>query len=338
MFRKQFRIAMIGITSLAAVVTPSTVEPLAAVRSDECRASMKFEGTRYASMWKPTVGLKKDHEDHGSRNQVWYSYKFKLAFVENQKAGTRTLIHTLRRLFPDEWKYLTTYYMANEPESEGPKESLFDDQNMTIFTFVREPFTAFRSAYEEISHRDPPRLRKQAAGNTYSQVPCDKASKRMAYFVDDLLNARSIGRDAFHAWPQTVKTSNVPRLDFIGRVETMESDLRDLVSMVYARLGRKVGENVKVEAPRLNPRTQKLKEGKSHMVGKECSQFTLYMNVSTETTRRICDEVLAADYTCFGYDSAKCGQKSDFVPPPPVHFGELRKWENHHSWVKGMPR
>ena len=101
---------------------------------------------------------------------------------------------------------------------------------------------------------------------------------------------------------------------------------------------RKVGENVKVEAPRLNPRTQKLKEGKSHMVGKECSQFTLYMNVSTETTRRICDEVLAADYTCFGYDSAKCGQKSDFVPPPPVHFGELRKWENQHSWVKGMPR
>ena len=309
--------------------------PLEAYRSAECFAAMKHEVGRYTDVWKHTVGTQRSHE-HGTRNQVWISRKFKVAFIENQKAGTRTLIHTLRRLFPDEWTYVTTKYMlselTNDPEHGG---QIFADTNITIFTFVREPFSAFKSAYEEISHRDPPHLNRKVHANSYSQVPCDQASKRISYFVDDLLHARAIGRDAFHAWPQIVKTSNTPRLDFIGRVENMESDLRDLMTLVYGKLGRVSGHQVQIEVPRLNPRTQKLREGKSHMVGKECSQFTLYTNISIETTKAICQKILSADYACFGYDAEKCGHKSDFVPPPPVHFGELKKWESHHSWIKG---
>jgi hypothetical protein len=315
-------------------VFPSSVNPLAARSSSACEAYMKQEEARYTTVWRPTIGSKTDHEDHGNRNQLWLSEKFQLAFVENQKAGTRTLIHTLRRLFPSDWKYVTTKYFGGHGDES--MSQLLNNRSMTIFTFVREPFSAFKSAYEEISHRDPPQRNRNAKHNTYSLVPCEQGSKRIAYFVDDLLRAQSIGRDAFHAWPQTVKTSNVPRLDFIGRVETMEADLRDLVALVYAKLGREMGEHVQVQAPRLNPRTQKLREGKAHMVGKECSQYTLNANITADTTRRICDEVLAADYVCFGYDAVNCGRKSEFVPPPPVHFGELRKWENQHTWVKGV--
>lgn len=121
------------------------------------------------------------------------------------------------------------------------------------FTFVREPYAGFLSAYREITfrwamsrwlpdlHLSPNTTSGPRASET-GRIGCRTAAqsaRRLAAFVRDLEGFKDLGSQVYHAWPQMIKTlvrtplgRSTPPLDFVGRVEHFVDDMLELLASV----------------------------------------------------------------------------------------------------------
>ena len=117
------------------------------------------ERQRFPSIWQRTV-TPSGHK-HDRFNQLWWWPSLDLAYVENQKAASRTILHHVRgvaaayprrillsyrgwRLADSSPKRPPDYHLTNDSAyglTDGALHGIL--ANITIFTFVRDPVDAY---------------------------------------------------------------------------------------------------------------------------------------------------------------------------------------------------
>lgn len=174
---------------------------------------------------------------HWVRNQIWVWERQRIAYVENQKAASRTLLRLLPQVLGGKHTGLYRawgYYEALPNASKGrrlssahmlPHEILTRLENYTLITFVRNPLSALVSGYHEVVLRESRSLslciKKSLAATPQqrTQLPPVTASEASAAKKRCML--QSFGRNA-SASPTYMQTPcNVTSLHF-------EAFLRDL--------------------------------------------------------------------------------------------------------------
>ena len=219
-------------------------------------------GTR----WQPLLGSVGCHSSaqrlrptllHDACNGVYISDALHLAYVENQKAGSSQLLAHLHAagsvrvvLLPYRGR------MRSEARSRArvhcPATNVRKlPANYILFTFVREPLSTFVSGAFELLERHwirnasvdwgacPTQGHTALSGSHWPLRPSlDSVSTYLRQLIIDVNYSRELHPEAFHIWPQQVKTGlelGGRRLDFVGQTEQLDTDFAALVNMSTGR-------------------------------------------------------------------------------------------------------
>ena len=156
-----------------------------------------------------------------------------------------------------------------------------------VFTVVRDPMSAARAAYLEVSRRSPPARPGDAA--TFRALSCSderSAQQRYLAFLSDVEASRDLGTETFHANPQALKLSVASYIDAFVLVERLASDGPHSGQLLARRSGVSLASMG--AAP---PRHVTASTARS-----PCS-----FNTTQEIERRIC-ELYRADYACLPFE------------------------------------
>ena len=164
------------------------------------------------------------------RQNVWVYPEVGALYMENQKAATEYLYANL------------PYFLSNN--SSRPLQFVHQIipfpwtgshrpccNGLRRFTFVTNPVKCALRAYGEISRRinyELPGGKSLRPSPRYRLVPCTNASlilHRLGLFLDDVEAGTALGGQAFHAFPQVLKTFvHLDALAFTGRIEHLIED------------------------------------------------------------------------------------------------------------------
>lgn len=262
-------------------VAPAAHGHLSLWSSDRCDVARREEAKRFATQWQP---LSAPPSDHSSRNAVFVLPSHNLAYVANQKAGSRSILALLRKLGPVHivWvPYRSVNISWKEPAAW---------QSYTRFTFVREPVATFLSGVKEAVgrhyHNFPTKCKTGTMRAAYLDVEC--GAEVLSPFLTDLLARRCIGTEAFHVWPQTMKL-DLPLsrpLDFVGQVEHFEDDMQTLLRRINCSIC-----NVTSLLGHANP---------AETNRDRCNNPIVFPEAALGQARTLICELLDSDYTCLG--------------------------------------
>ena len=201
---------------------------LRAWNSPECDVARREEAKRFAPQWQP---LSAPPSLHSSHDNIFLLPSHRLAYVANQKAGSRSILALMRKLGPVH-TVPVPYRSVNLSYWKEPAVW----QSYTRFTFVREPMAAFLSGVKTVAHRHfrggPTECTDGTTRAAYLDVKC--GADVLSPFLADILARRCIGAQAYHVWPQTMKL-DLPLsrpLDFVGQVEHFEEDMQALLRRI----------------------------------------------------------------------------------------------------------
>ena len=212
-----------------------------AAHVSSCLASVQRE---VAGRWIP-MGT---HPHHTFCNQAHVLPRLRAVYIENQKAGSRSIISALRKLehgTPNTKTYRLPYAgYEHEGSARCSRDGLPSEAaNFTVFTFVRRPLDTFISGFSETMGRVVTMKSKDDWGGgsapAYFGLGCNDTDRYFTTFVGDVLGRRPLGLPTFHIFPQAVKTGvflgtgHRQGFDFIGAVEHLEEHL----GLLLERLG-----------------------------------------------------------------------------------------------------
>jgi hypothetical protein len=239
-------------------------------------AALQTERVRFSTFWQPTsVPQSSNGRPTGSTfkheqwNQIWLWPNVELAYVENQKAASRTIRATLSQRFFAYPIRLMAPYSGNATIDQGKVEGIARRlENCSVVTFVRDPLTTFFSGYREVMSRAVSSNKWHGNGFKFMKTSCaDGGTERVTSFLRDFLAGDAFGSEMFHVWPQALKLDVLDgrKFDFVGRVESLGEDLAELLQWQGKRLVRRHRGKVGTGAHKLVARGNKIIEGGLHM-------------------------------------------------------------------------
>ena len=205
--------------------------------SPRCRAAVEFERTKAWQELAP--GRTSDDQSfrHASCNQAHISHSWRFIYLENQKAGSRTILSWLRSFATDLNETFIPYSFGS-PDRPAAKKWCASDlpaaaTNYTTFTFVRNPLRTFLSGFAEVMQRlifdDSKLYFDEFSAPEFSTLPCNESGRYLSSFVASMVERRPLGIPWFHVLPQALKLDVDLRLDFIGELENLGRDLERLL-------------------------------------------------------------------------------------------------------------
>ncbi len=308
-----------------------------------CGAAMSSERERFDG-WSRMSGTNNGCM-HEAFDEVAVSHEHKIVYVANQKAASEALLKMMHKTLHakqhcqkgidfrkvekplQRCPYHRLPYRAAKigKESDSRRSNLCYSEgiteawaNYTWFTVVADPLGTALKAYLEVSYRTGPRL---------LPVRCDRPRKRYEAFVDALATAEApMGMHLYHAWPQAVKTDVLPPgrgWDFIGRVERLQDDICDLLTLAGS--------------PRMCGAVQRqLAKHVTHRQGEDQCMQHIEDTVPNPATEEKMRHLYRADCLCFG--SGTCdlpranSSRADAVTEqaaPPQRWKQMSA-EGHH--------
>lgn len=242
-----------------------------------------------------------------------HSPRFGYVYLSVPKAACSTLKLTLQRMELDDASYQPRRIHAREGSPlAGPTQlglarvqALLDDPAVLKFAFVRNPYTRLLSAYlDKIARRSPGRDRRlQILGFDPETRPRDLPFPLFLRRIAEQSDAEMDG----HWRPQAAQLL-LDRIDygFLGRVESLDSDLARLDALLSGRLLPFYGLRAR------------------HGTG---AQVLLRRHYDRDS-RRLVRERFAADFTRFGYDprfkAALATEPARAPAPAPTVSGAAR--------------
>jgi Sulfotransferase family len=195
------------------------------------------------------------------------------------KAANSTITLTLQGLLnagtverPDRAKALfLPLHTLSQDDVERLKERFF------TFTFVRNPFTRIASAY--LSKVEDSDKQKIHVARWYGRGLHDPVSFRE--FCTYLRDGRGYLDDGHWARQVDLITLPVDQLDFIGKIESLDQDLRHVIKAVFG-----------------SDRELQIKSWSMHTTGASAKVRELYGEREMDIVR----EVYTEDFRVFGYD------------------------------------
>jgi len=281
----------------------------AATATPMCSRAMAVARRAWVSRWKH---IARPHRRNW--NNVWLTNDGALAYVENQKAASRTL---LKAIGPYKRGWVAPYRatIATDAVHAADTNLMMALANRTVFTFVRDPIVTFLSGADEVFLRWTNSSvhefgRKASRWPKSFAVPC---SRRRDAIVEDVQDARSLGKEAFHIFPQALKTDVLPpgrRFDFVGRVERLTEDIEALFASLApphdAYYSNRWKDMQRLNLDFLNNSTDAVAKWKYFRVTLGDARHPLNCSpsesqpLSSATSDSICG-LMAADFACFGY-------------------------------------
>ena len=159
-------------------------------------------------------------------------------YVRNHKAASQTLWDFLPLLLGHHYFRAGKAHVAAQMGllrswTPSAKHQVADRHKQQFtFSFVREPIEMALAGYHEVEMLARTERRRTRRAE-YELIPCtkDRSLERYSRFLQHLEQADVTGPFDYHAYPQALKlaTTGVQRLDFIGRVESFEMDVRRLI-------------------------------------------------------------------------------------------------------------
>jgi hypothetical protein len=275
--------------------------------SPRCIEARQEERSRFLTQWKGTMtAIHGNAPGHGTHVYATISARLQAAYIYNPKAAHTSILTMLAAASGGDMRSIRIEHLGNSPNSSKAAADAIP-AHYKIFTFVREPASAFFSGYAEAAHRMLTwgrTRRARGADATFGKEDChapEANSTRFRAFMDDVLAQRRLGYDTYHIWPQVVKLDALPdsrRFDFIGKMEDLDADWSKLLQL----LGK-----AKVPTKAVNPA--------AHQVD-QCGQA---ITVPSETRRAamptLC-QLLRADYACLGYElPGSCQRQASAASP-----------------------
>lgn len=239
--------------------------------------------------WKREIG-----------GSVDISFSHKAIYVPVMKAGTQMF----QEVFKHRFHGVRVHDREVEPLLKRHNAKLSD---FFVFTFVRNPFSMFRSAYGEVSLYAAHGKILHEGFTLVDQVEQNEP-KRALQALDDIRHGMFAGLVPAHMFTQVWKTQRcvhqqrgkspvVPlELDFVGHLENLDEDWK----YIEQRLG----------VPHLPlPVIHSSDTVKERIWAKEMVKFVPVSRTDSpfsKLTKRVC-EYYHADFVCFGYDDELTG-------------------------------
>ena len=292
-------------------------------QSPVCLRARTAERLRFADMWQAIMPTHRMPANARTQQRLYVSDSLRAAYLSNPKAAHLAVLKIFRYASiakhpgQGELTYREVPLIGHDRHASFLKTL---PSNYTLFTFVREPVSAFLSGYAEVVHRVLTwnRARKiHGSDTTFSHVRCSRSdtdtnSTRFAAFLDDLTRCRTIGYDAYHVWPQVMKLDALPgngerSFDFVGRIESLAADMGKLLRQIQ---GTEVPQSV-IE----------LTTHVSHLTNvDECNKIITVPSAAVVAALPVLCDLLAADFKCTGYPlPSSCVQFKQNESRQPVH-------------------
>ena len=231
------------------------------------------------------------------------SRRWRYVYLRVPKAANSTVLRTLLTRLPEpgldpaeiERAKVRSVHFRNLRAGE-----LKAVERFLTFTVVRDPYVRLLSAYLDKfrpGHKYITRYGERVAAHDGGRITFAGFCRWLA-----------AGGEAVNAhWMRQARlTGVVERLDFVGRVETLEADMDLLVARIGGATGEAPGTGVAQAGPPPTGAAARLAEH----YDAEC--------------RQIVAEVYAADFAKFGYPVSEAGQRgpcilpADGLPEPPL--------------------
>ena len=217
------------------------------------------------------------------------SFQYKAIYIPVMKAGSQMFQEVFRkrlkgkRIYDRELHYYLKKYDLRL-------------EDFYIFTFVRNPFSTFVSAYGEVS-KYTARNRTQVKGFSAIEDRPENEPKRALAALEDIRKGTFHGLVPAHMYTQTWKVSRcmadralteIP-LHFVGHLENLDADWK------YVERQLKLSHQSLPVIHSSGPKRQLPFDAPS-----KSGRFSTL-------TREVCD-YYRADFVCFGYDDSICNQ------------------------------
>ena len=211
------------------------------------------------------------------------SAKYKYIYFETPKVGCSTIKRTLQKMEVDNTSQVPTDVHAKNLSPLLSPLQLEKDFTHYIndeyfkFTFVRNPYTRILSCYLDKMVTDLDEKKRMLPELGFS--PTDKISFKVFLLA---IKEQSYSKMNIHWMPQSILlASNNIILDFIGRQENFDNDLKKALAIINKT--EPEANQIENEAPHAVGANKKLKE---------------YM---TEETIELIQEIYADDFSLYGY-------------------------------------
>lgn len=225
-------------------------------------------------------------EPNHPANEIVVNDDFKFVYVEIRKSGSSTIRQMLQTYFNSSFNHCPDSIPKNDAclviGRRCSSLCLTEEhvQNYFFFTFVRNPEDRFFSGYKEAFNQ---RFSKQGIklGNQTHVEEVLETIISSHYHSDQHLESQTMsitspwidGNGQMHRIP----------IDFIGRVEFLEDDMKDLLDILQSRTARKAPD---------------IKVGRSNPGGAVLEQTRA---IVTEDIREKIRSAYSQDFVCFGY-------------------------------------
>lgn len=165
----------------------------------------------------------------------------KLSYVGNAKAGNTTIYNLLFYYDRNFFYPYNNIYDSKNALKRSPVEQINTSNDTLVFSFVRNPFRRILSCFfsKVVSESDEKyfSLRDRLVGD-YSMNPKDDPQinfKKFLKFVKNQFKYQNIYDINVHWRPQIINlTSGNPRIDCIGRIETFQPQIIQILQKINA--------------------------------------------------------------------------------------------------------
>ena len=229
-----------------------------------------------------------------------------LFYVRNQKAASSFVIDAMRRQFKRRAAMILKPYALDGARPTSAHEGIFHEGSGSFtFSIVRNPVSAARSGYMEVSRRRTGASMADGTSSagesaTYRRLSCARADERYAAFLQTVIDGAPMGPELFHAFPQALKLSAATHYDVLLQHESLNASVGGQLHAL-----RRAGLDLLSRGFELRPPdTHKLNA--SGLLGCEGINFRAPMIAPL-----FC-KLYAADYACgFGYERLReCSRSS----------------------------
>lgn len=218
------------------------------------------------------------------------SITHKVIYFPVMKAGTQMFQEVFRRRLQGR-RIQTTKALQEYIAKHNMQASDFFS-----FSFVREPFRMFVSAYEE-ANKYVMNNRSRVRG--FADLPLQQEPERSIVALDNVRQGYFNGLIPAHVYPQTWKLQRCGlNLSFVGKLENINEDWR----YIETKLGI---EHAPLPVIHASAKQKRASADEVLIKSKEIlGRFEENSNFDA-LTRQVCD-YYEADFLCFGYSSTAC--------------------------------
>ena len=261
---------------LAALLAALLAAPEARLLRDTVECLDAIKAANWSRAWVPITRSRNRlvHMQQTVRCCDTNKTKRCLLYVRNQKVMSQLLYNRIPEFFPDMKCHSGTTRHPLVPAERRARD--------VVFTVVREPFAVARSAYCEVRRRMAcPRCDFMRTPTYPRWCGADPSGEFEAY-LDSVESRRFVSSEAFHSYPQTVKTLVSYRIEVVVRADELHAGFRDLAKLVGTRF-------VEVNATSQD----------RHTTGSDECCFGVNP-FSSRFAVRLC-KLYASDFECFGF-------------------------------------